>query len=478
MAPLIEFNRVSKAYRLRRESPTAFRDFFIRGLQGQLRPPAQDQLWAVREVSFAIEPGETVGFIGDNGAGKSTTLKLISQLIVPTQGRVRVNGRVSALLELGTGFHPELSGRDNVFLSGSLIGLSQRDIRRKFDSIVAFSELEAYIDMPVKHYSSGMFARLAFAVSIHLDPEILLVDEVLAVGDMAFQQKCFDKISELKSQGITIIMVSHSHGTITQHCTRALWLQHGRLMADGYADSVVRRYVENVLTTESERMMLAAHTAQAAEVAAPEPVAPMDTPPPSEESASAEPALPPSQPLTPPWRWGNSKVTVDRVYFTDIAGQEAAIFKTGKPWTLNMDFTAHERIPELVFGMAIHRHDGVHVCGPNMNNFNVVAEDVLGAGKVTYTLPRLFLLDGLYHVTISAHTRSELESFDYHDRKYTFRVDNQVMPVARERYGLVVAGGRWQVSTATGQVFTSALDASWGETQTLPQATAAAQTSS
>lgn len=456
MAPLIEFHQVSKAYRLRRESPTAFRDFFIRGLQGKLRLPSQEQLWAVRDLSFAIERGETVGFIGDNGAGKSTTLKLISQLIVPTRGRVRVNGRVSALLELGTGFHPDLSGRDNIFLSGSLIGLSQRDIRRKFDSIVEFSELADYMDMPVKHYSSGMFARLAFAVSIHLDPEVLLVDEVLAVGDMAFQQKCFDKISELKRQGVTIIMVSHSHAAITQHCTRALWLQHGRLMADGYADSVVRRYVESVLQADSERMMLAAQTAQA------EPLPEPDEPAPADSLAPVEAETPTPAPAELPWRSGNYKVTVDRVYFTDVSGRETALFKSGTLWTLNLEFTAHERVAELVFGMAIHRHDGVHVCGPNMNNFNVVAENVLGAGKATYTLPRLFLLDGLYHVTISAHTRSEMESFDYHDRKYTFRVDNQVMPVVRERYGLLVAGGQWQVTTAAGQVFTSALDASFG----------------
>jgi lipopolysaccharide transport system ATP-binding protein len=183
-----------------------------------------------------------VALIGPNGAGKSTALKLISRVIAPTAGHVRVAGRVAALLELGTGFHPDLSGRDNVFLSGALIGMDRDAMRRKFDSIVAFSELADFIDVPVKHYSSGMFARLAFAVSIHLDPEVLLVDEVLAVGDQAFQLKCLDRIGQLQAAGVTICLVSHSLDTVRSVCRRALWFDHGRVRADGPVDSVVLQY--------------------------------------------------------------------------------------------------------------------------------------------------------------------------------------------------------------------------------------------
>ena len=209
--PVIEFQSVSKSFRMDRERPRAFQELFISLVRRKKKEQIDAGLfWALRDVSFSIEPGETVGLVGSNGAGKSTALKLISQIIQPNSGSVRVNGRVSALLELGAGFHPELNGRDNIFLNGTVMGMSRRTIEYKLDEIIEFADIGEFIDVPVKDYSSGMQARLGFAVAVHLDPQIVLVDEALSVGDQAFQQKCNERMLEMRRAGITMLYVSHS----------------------------------------------------------------------------------------------------------------------------------------------------------------------------------------------------------------------------------------------------------------------------
>jgi lipopolysaccharide transport system ATP-binding protein len=210
-------------------------------------PPAEDPsttLWALRDVSFDVRPGEVVGVIGRNGAGKSTLLKILSRITAPTRGTIDLVGRVGSLLEVGTGFHPELTGRENIFLNAAILGMSRAEVARKFDEIVAFSEVERFLDTPVKRYSSGMYVRLAFAVAAHLEPEILIVDEVLAVGDAAFQKKCLGKIGEVAGHGRTVLFVSHNMGAVANLCTRAILLDGGRVAADGPAASVVGRYIE------------------------------------------------------------------------------------------------------------------------------------------------------------------------------------------------------------------------------------------
>ena len=205
-----------------------------------------ETFWALKDVSFEVEHGESVGLIGRNGAGKTTLLKILSRITRPSRGRLVLYERVSSLLEIGTGFNIELSGRDNVFLNGSFLGMKQLEIKRRFDEIVAFSEIEQFIDMPVKYYSSGMFVRLAFSVAVHLTPELLLLDEVLAVGDVGFQQKSMEKMKELLNSGATIIFVSHNQDAVKRICQRAIWLQNGKLMMDGDSEEVVRSYLETV----------------------------------------------------------------------------------------------------------------------------------------------------------------------------------------------------------------------------------------
>lgn len=212
-------------------------------LRGHLSPPADNTIWALRDVSFEVKRGEALGIIGRNGAGKSTLLKILSRITKPTEGRVNLLGRVGSLLEVGTGFHPELTGRENIFLNGAILGMRRAEIELKFDEIVAFAEIVKFLDTPIKHYSSGMYVRLAFAVAAHLEPEILLVDEVLAVGDSAFQKKCLGKMKDVAESGRTVLFVSHSLGAINQLCSDCLWIEHGTVAERGAPVEVVARYL-------------------------------------------------------------------------------------------------------------------------------------------------------------------------------------------------------------------------------------------
>jgi lipopolysaccharide transport system ATP-binding protein len=210
----------------------------------------EDVIWALKDVSFGLGRGETIGIIGRNGAGKSTLLKILSRITEPTEGEVRMNGRVGSLLEVGTGFHPELTGRENIFLNGAILGMGKREIKAKFDEIVAFSEVEKFIDTPVKRYSSGMYVRLAFSVAAHLEPEILLVDEVLAVGDIAFQKKCLGKMSDVAGKGRTVLFVSHNMAAVLSLCRKAIMMEGGRVTCQGTAQEVVRHYFQSVMASE------------------------------------------------------------------------------------------------------------------------------------------------------------------------------------------------------------------------------------
>src|SRR5262245_10267516 len=220
--PSVRFENVSKRFGIRHERARSFQDLLISGFR---RGETSEEFWALRDVSFVAEPGASLGIIGPNGSGKSTLLKLLTRILTPTSGRITVDGRVSALLELGAGFHPELSGRDNVFLNASILGLPRREVAARFDAIVRFAGLERFIDIPVKHYSSGMYARLGFAVAINVDPDILLIDEVLSVGDERFQERCLEAIRRFHQAGKTLILVSHDVGSIQNICTDCMWLE-------------------------------------------------------------------------------------------------------------------------------------------------------------------------------------------------------------------------------------------------------------
>jgi len=250
--PIIEVENISKRYSIgRKESYGSLRDEIMQALSAPFRRKGKedgaDHIWALRDVSFTVEEGEVLGIVGRNGAGKSTLLKILSRITEPTTGRIAMRGRVASLLEVGTGFHPELTGRENIFLNGALLGMSNAEIKAKFDEIVAFSEIEKFLDTPVKRYSSGMYVRLAFAVAAHLEPEILIIDEVLAVGDAQFQKKCLGKMGDVAKGGRTVLFVSHNMGAVKSLCTKAVLLSEGSLAAQGEAGEIVDKY----LTTAS-----------------------------------------------------------------------------------------------------------------------------------------------------------------------------------------------------------------------------------
>ncbi len=247
--PIIEIHGVSKRYQLGQIGLTSLRHEIERWWRKDAKQPAaggpaEGEFWALRDVSFDVQPGEVVGIIGRNGAGKSTLLKILSEITEPTAGEIRLRGRTASLLEVGTGFHPELSGRENVFLNGAILGMRRAEILRKFDEIVAFAEIDQFIDTPVKRYSSGMYVRLAFAVAAHLEPEILVIDEVLAVGDHAFQQKCLGKMQDVaRQEGRTVLFVSHNMAAVSRLCQRAVCLEAGRVAGVGPAAQVVAEYL-------------------------------------------------------------------------------------------------------------------------------------------------------------------------------------------------------------------------------------------
>ena len=253
---IIEVENLSKKYVLRgKKQANTLRDLFLGVFRSAKKQDAQAKiLWALRDINFDVKEGETLALIGNNGAGKSTLLKILSRIIKPTSGEATLHGRVGSLLEVGTGFHQELSGRENIFLNGAVLGMKHSEIEAKFDEIVAFSEIEKFLETPVKFYSSGMYMRLAFAVAAHLEPEILMVDEVLAVGDLAFQRKCLNKMRDVSEHGRTILFVSHNMQAVTRLCSRAIWIENGLIKEDSAAKDVVSNYLNSQTATSAQKV--------------------------------------------------------------------------------------------------------------------------------------------------------------------------------------------------------------------------------
>lgn len=401
---VIHLEDVAVRYRVPHERYATLKEHAIRRLQRRVQ---YDDFWALRGVKLEVRRGETVGIIGRNGAGKSTLLKTIARVLRPTRGRVWINGRVAPLLEFGAGFHSELTGRENVFLNGALLGFSRAQMEAKFERIVDFAELWDFIDAPLRTYSSGMTARLGFAVATDVEPEILIVDEILAVGDAAFQQKSAERIQGFRAAGTTILLVSHNLEAVKTMCTRAIWLEQGQIIADGSADAVVHQYLDRDQAAEARRL--------------------------AEEAGPAESTR----------RWGSRQIEIVRVRLTNGQGEEQTIFETGEPLVLHLDYQAHVATPSPIFGMAIHRQDGIHISGPNTAFAGMNLPTLEGSGSVIYTIAHLPLLEGFYQVSVSAHNQSDTEMYDYHDRVYGFRVMNR-SGIVRERYGLLTFQGEWK----------------------------------
>jgi lipopolysaccharide transport system ATP-binding protein len=403
---VIEFANVSKRFTLHHDRRNSIQE----RVAGLFRPRARGEIfWALRDVSFSVGQGQSLGLVGHNGAGKSTALKLMTRILEPTSGAVRMRGRVAALLELGSGFHPDLSGRENVFLNGSLLGFSRREMERKLEEIVDFAELGDFIDLEVKHYSSGMYTRLGFAVATAVDPDILITDEVLAVGDEAFQRKCMERIYRFRQVGKTIIFVSHALETVRLLCDQAVWLDHGMARAVGPASEVIDAYL-----AETNR-----HEAEARRDAAEEALA--DSP-------------------DDPRRRGNREAEIVQVQLLDIASREQPVFHAGVPLTLRIHYAAHHPIHRPVFGVALYHESGFWLSGPNTRFDEFEIPLIAGAGYVDLVIPELPLLDGRYLISVSIYDEAILHPYDYHDRMYELVVRSDEL---RERYGVLSLRAHW-----------------------------------
>ena len=404
----IEVRDVRKIYRRygrRKHFGTLKSALLSGGVLRQMRP--DDALEALNGVSFDVGAGRTFGIIGRNGSGKSTMLKLIAGIGKPTSGVVRVNGRVSALIELGAGFHPEISGRENVFINGMMLGLTKREIAERFDEIVSFAELEPFIDAPVKTYSSGMYMRLGFAVAINVDPDVLLVDEVLAVGDEAFTHKCLDKFAEFRRRGRTVLLVTHTLDLVTRFCDEALWLDAGTARAHGDPKRVIDAYLMDVAAAED------------AGLSHPKTHIPK---PKSQEEGSGEPE---DLFKASEGRWGSREVEITAVEFLARDGRPAHVFQSGDPVQIRMRVRAAAPVKDFAFGIAIFTVEGVCCYGTNTHIEGAVPEALSGEGEITLSIDRLDLVAGSYKVDVAVH-RQNGAPYDYHRLLYTLRVSSSL----------------------------------------------------
>jgi ABC-2 type transport system ATP-binding protein/lipopolysaccharide transport system ATP-binding protein len=349
-----------------------------------------------------VEKGKTVSIIGENGSGKSTLLKILAGISKPTEGNIITQGRISALIELGAGFHPEISGRENIFINGIILGLPKKKIQEKYEEIVHFAELEDFIENPVKTYSSGMHMRLGFSIAINVDPDILLIDEVLAVGDASFVPKCLDKINEFKRKGKTIIFVSHDLSTVERISDEVVWLKEGKIKMKGYPKRVTDAYLEYI-GKKDEVKAGAKHKKE-------------------EEEAV----------LNKEKRWGSKEIEINNVRMIDKKGREKYIYESDESLTIEFDVEAHNEEKDFVFGIGIYNSEGTLCYGSNTHIEDFKSSLIKGKGKVGIRVRALNLINGTYFLDVAVHKRDGYP-FDYHHFQYTFRVTSNYRDVGISR---------------------------------------------
>ncbi len=375
------------------------------------------EYWAVKNVYLDLPHGSTVGIIGENGAGKSTLLKLLTGISKPTTGEVQVNGRVASLLELGAGFHPEFSGRENIYLNCSILGMTEEEIDSRYDSIVEFSELGEFINRPVKTYSSGMYVRLGFSVAASVDPDIFIIDEALSVGDEHFKGKCTNRLNEFREMGKTIIFVSHDMGAVKSMCQHVILMDQGEILEQGTAEAVSDEYLKRAKARGNERLSVL------------------------NRSTSEYP------------RWGTGEIEVLSVEMEDEAGEVGHVFHSGAPFKLRMRYRCHEASQNPVFGIGLYRSDGTYINGSNHHWRNTpieLSEVPAGEeGEVEMSFETMPLLEGQYYITtfLYDHSKASPTAIDHQEHAVTF----QVVDPRHHQHGILYLPTRWTVRRGTGE---------------------------
>jgi ABC-type polysaccharide/polyol phosphate transport system ATPase subunit len=396
--PAVEVKNLGKKFRLRHLKGQTLKATVIERI---LSREARRDFWALQDISFSVAPGEVLGIIGSNGSGKTTLLSLLARTMVPTVGSLQVNGRVSSLLELGAGFHPDLTGRENIYLNASIMGIPRATVNKKFQQIVDFSGLGNFIETPIKFYSSGMIVRLGFSVAVEVEPDILLVDEVLAVGDEVFQEKSCRRIMQFKESNKTIIVVSHDMHMIESFCGRAIQLSQGRIVKEGAVDKVVSQYIQGAK---------------------------------NQPGAGAEVAGIRHE-------WGNREARILGARVYNREGKETRIFRSGEEASIKLRFSARKKIEKPVFGFAIHDSEYTLCFGSSTQLDNYFIPAISGEGEITLRLGRLPFLTGRYFLSFSIHSQDHLTNYHRQEFYYSFEVT-----APRPGLGIVSLPVRWELS--------------------------------
>lgn len=392
---------VGKKFKIYKDKPLTLKDRALSVIK-----KSYDEFWALKDISLNIEKGEAVGLIGHNGCGKSTLLKLFTRIIYADEGEIEVNGKVSSLLELGAGFHPDFTGLENIYTNASIFGLKRAETEKLIPEIIEFSELGEFIDNPVRTYSSGMYMRLAFSVAIHVCPEILLVDEILAVGDSNFQQKCIEKILEFKNNGVTIVIVSHDLATVERICDRVVWLDAGQIIKQGNPKSVINAYLERMAENKNEKLLAQKERAAG-----------------SEEDKRT--------------RWGDKSIEITSVELFDGDGKKRSNFDPEGRMVISIYYKINKPVSDVGFGIGIFGSDGVQRYGTN-TYIDGALVDIKQNGKISFVMDRLGFMEGCYRLDVAAHDRAGTP-YDYILDIVKFRTSSPISDV-----GMVRPPHRWE----------------------------------
>lgn len=416
--PVIDVRNISKKFKIYHEKNLNLKYAFLNFLTGK-KSSYYDEFWALRNINMDIKKGETIGLIGENGSGKSTLLKLMSRILYPDEGHIYTEGKIAALIEIGAGFHSELSGRENIYINGSILGFKKKEIEASLEEIIEFSGLEKFLDNPIKTYSSGMYVRLGFSIAINVDPDILLIDEILAVGDENFQKKCLQKIDGFKSEGKTIILVSHDLTTVEKICDRVFLLDNGLVASEGAPVNVISNY-HKILYEKEEKALRAEQI----------------------EKVPAAPLQEDEAPAPETNRWGSKEAEITGIEFLNDRDERSDVFKTGDFMKVKIHYEAKERIQKPVFGIAFYREDGIHINGPNTKTSNYDIKNIEGKGYIEHIINSIPFLPSTYLFTASIYDYSCLHAYDHWERCFKFSVVESER--VKERYGVFYIPSEWR----------------------------------